>query len=113
MVAVVDSASICQWVAERNRAGLGEKIKRDFRKELRGSCPHQEAGSPGSWSCGRRKDPCKCVEGRQRTIWRDRDERAMGTLSLNQKLESPEDRDEVEEGIECRPYWLMARTERS
>lgn len=71
MVAVgclVESASMCPRVAERNRAGLGEKVERGFIKELRGPCPHQEEGFPGNWLCGGRKGSCNYVEERQRTI---------------------------------------------
>lgn len=37
MGGLVGGASAGQWVAERNRGGLGEKSKRGFRKDLRGN----------------------------------------------------------------------------
>lgn len=64
-----------QWVAERNRGGLGEKPDRDIRKELRESCAHQEVGSPKSWRCGR-KGILQISCNKARKLWRDGDEKA-------------------------------------
>lgn len=59
------------WVAVRKRAGLGEKSWVGFRKELRGSCPHQREGSPGTGMCGGKRGSCKQVAVRQRMIRKD------------------------------------------
>lgn len=71
-----------------NRGGLGERAVNGFIKELKASPSHLEVGSPGSWRCGRKRRYCKESEVKQLTVWRDRDERAPGTLGLNQDLES-------------------------
>lgn len=76
-------------VAERSRGGLGEKAGRVCRKELRGSCPHQEVGSPGSRRCGGKRGSCKQVAVRPRIIWRDTNEWAREMLGLEQAFESP------------------------
>ena len=46
---LIESASAGWWVVERNGGGLWEQPERVYGKELRGSCPHQEAGT--SWVC--------------------------------------------------------------
>ena len=43
---LVEGAPVGLWVAERTRGELGEKAEEGFRKELRGSCAHQQAGVP-------------------------------------------------------------------
>lgn len=43
-----------QWVAERNRDGLGAKAESSFRKDPRESCE-------GSWGCSCKRVSCRLV----------------------------------------------------
>lgn len=55
---LIEGASSCQWMAERNRGQLVEKAGWGIRKELKGTCSYPEVEFPGDWRCVGKRGSC-------------------------------------------------------
>lgn len=78
------------FVAERNSNGLGERLRRNYRKEIWESFPHQKLRYPRCYRSVGEEPSTSGLQWDKGYVLRDRDDRARGLWVVTKSWTSSE-----------------------